>query len=175
MKKVLERVDAPGSRPEGSDGVAPVVIDATDPRVDDVLALLERHLAFVRGASPPEDVHALDLQGLLDPEVTLFSARCGARLLAIGAVKDLDEAGAELKCMHTAEEARGQGVGRAMLSHLIGVARARGHRRVSLETGSMGAFAPARALYESAGFTPCGPFGDYSPSPNSTHLTLNLE
>ena len=140
-----------------------------------MLALLERHLTFARETSPPEDMHALDLSGLLDPGITLFSARSGGRLLAIGALKELDGSGAELKSMHTTEEARRQGVGKAMLDHLISVARRRGHRRVSLETGSMEAFVPALALYESAGFTPCGPFGDYSPSPNSTYLTLNLE
>ncbi len=140
----------------------------------DVLSVLEPHLVFARGTSPPEDVHALDLGGLLDPALTLFSARRAGRLLAIGALKVLEETHAELKSMHTAEDARRQGVGRAMLDHLVGVARDRGCRRVSLETGSMEAFAPARALYASAGFSPCGPFGGYWPSPNSTYLTLRL-
>lgn len=154
--------------------MAPIVIARDDPRVADVLALLERHLAFAQATSPPEDVHALDLGGLLDPALTLFSARRGARLLAIGALKVLDGTHAELKSMHTAEEARRQGVGRAMLDHLVGVARDRGCLQVSLETGSMEAFAAARALYASAGFSACGPFGGYWPSPNSTYLTLRL-
>jgi putative acetyltransferase len=76
--------------------------------------------------------------------------------------------------MHTAQAARGRGIGRAMVGHLIGVARDRGFRRVSLETGSMAAFAPARSLYASTGFRPCGPFGDYSPSRNSIFMTLSL-
>jgi putative acetyltransferase len=76
--------------------------------------------------------------------------------------------------MHTARAARGRGVGRAMLDHLIGVTRDRGCRRVSLETGARPAFAPARALYASAGFTPCDPFGDYSPSRDSTCMMLWL-
>jgi putative acetyltransferase len=76
--------------------------------------------------------------------------------------------------MHTAPPARGRGIGRAMVDHLLGVARDRGLRRVSLETGSMAAFAPARSLYASSGFRECGPFGDYSPSRNSTFMTLSL-
>jgi putative acetyltransferase len=76
--------------------------------------------------------------------------------------------------MHTAEPARGRGIGRAIVDHLIGVARDRGIQRLSLETGSMPAFAPARSLYANAGFAVCGPFGDYRPSRNSTFMTLSL-
>jgi putative acetyltransferase len=149
-------------------------ISIDDPRTDDVRRLLERHLALMNSQSPPEDVHALDLTGLLDPAVTVYSFRRDGELLGIGALKVLDEDHAELKSMHTAEEARGRGVGRAIVDHLIGVARDLGVLRVSLETGSMSAFAPARALYARVGFTPCGPFGDYTPSPNSTFMTLSL-
>lgn len=95
-------------------------------------------------------------------------------LLGVGALKQLDRRHAELKSKHTAQAARGQGVGRAVLGHLIGVARERGCRRVSPETGSMDAFALARSLYASAGFRPCEPFGDYSPSRSSTFMTLSL-
>ncbi len=150
-------------------------ITPDDPRADDVRELLERHLAFAHTNTPPEDVHALDVDGLLDPAVTFFSFRRDGELLGVGALKQLDRHHAELKSMHTAQAARGRGVGRAMLGHLIGVARERGCRRVSLETGSMDAFAPARSLYASAGFTPCGPFGDYSPSRSSTFMTLSLD
>ena len=154
--------------------VAEGEITADDPRADDVSELLERHLAFAHANTPPEGVHALDVDGLLDPAVTFFSFRRDGELLGVGALKQLDRHHAELKSMHTAQAARGRGVGRAMLGHLIGVARERGCRRVSLETGSMDAFAPARSLYASAGFTPCGPFGDYSPSRSSTFMTLSL-
>jgi putative acetyltransferase len=145
-----------------------------DPRADDVRHLLARHLAFADSTSPPEDVHALDVDGLLDPAVTLFSFRLGGELLGVGALKELDERHAELKSMHTAERARRRGIGRAMLDHLIGVAHDRGFVRVSIETGSMEAFAPARSLYAGAGFEECGPFGDYRPSPNSSFMTLSL-
>jgi putative acetyltransferase len=147
-----------------------------DPRADDVRALLERHLEFARGQTPPEDAHALDVDGLADPDVTFFSYRDGGgRLLAVGALKRLGPHHAEVKSMHTVEAARGRGIGRAMVDHLVGVARGRGFRRVSLETGSMAAFAAARSLYARAGFTPCEPFGDYRPSRNSTYMTLELE
>ncbi|MDX6285673.1 MAG: putative acetyltransferase [Frankiales bacterium] len=149
-------------------------ISVDDPRSEDVHALLERHLVFANSHSPPEDVHALDVDGLLDPSVTFFSFRRDGELLGVGALKQLDERHAELKSMHTADAARQRGVGRAMLDHLVATARARGCNRVSLETGSMAAFAPARALYESAGFELCAPFGDYQPSSYSVWMTLAL-
>lgn len=155
--------------------MTPLAIDIDDPRAADVYALLERHLDFCRATSPPEDVHALDLDGLLDPTVAFYSVRRDGELVAIGALKQLDAVHGELKSMHTAAAARGQGAARALVDHLLGVARDRGYVRVSLETGSMDAFVPARTLYETAGFTSCGPFGSYSPSPNSTFMTLTLD
>jgi putative acetyltransferase len=150
-------------------------ISIDDPRAEDVRALLERHLAFARLHTAPEDIHALDVDGLGDPSVALFSFRVGGELLAVGALKRLDERHAELKSMHTYEAARGRGIGRAMLDHLIAVARDRGYRRVSLETGCLPGFAAARSLYASAGFRPCGPFGGYGPSRNSVFMTLPLD
>jgi putative acetyltransferase len=140
-----------------------------------VRQLIEHHLKFGRLHSPPQDAHALEVDDLLDPVVTLFSIRRhGGELVAIGALKRLDDRHAELKTMHTAEHVRGLGIGRAMLDHLLTVARERGFERVSLETGVMEAFAPARSLYLSAGFAPCEPFGDYRPSPNTTYMTMSV-
>jgi putative acetyltransferase len=150
-------------------------IAVDDPRAADVRDLLEQHLAFARANSPPENVFALSVDGLLDPAVTFFSFRADGELLAVGALKQLDEHHAELKSMHTARKARGGGIGRAMVAHLLAVSRERGCRRVSLETGSMEAFGPARSLYASAGFRICGSFGDYQPSEYSTFMTLPLE
>ena len=147
-------------------------ISADDPRAPDVRALLERHLTAMLAATPPEHAFALDVDGLLDPAVSFFSFRAGGELLGVGAIKRLDAEHGEIKSMHTAAAARGLGVGRAMLHHLLGVARAEGLRRVSLETGTMAEFAPARALYESAGFTACGPFADYRPSDDNCFMTL---
>ncbi len=145
-----------------------------DPRAPDVGRLLQHHLEFAAANTPPRDVHALDVDGLLEPAVTFFSFREDGRLCAVGALKQLDSQHAELKSMHTAEAARGRGIGAAMVAHLIGVARHRGYDRVSLETGTMAAFKPARSLYAAAGFTPCEPFGDYSPSRSSAFMTLYL-
>jgi putative acetyltransferase len=151
------------------------VISIDDPRADDVRALLGRHLAFADENTPPEDVHALDLHALLDPSVTFFSFRDDGELRGIAALKRLDDQHAEIKSMHTAEAARGRGIARAMVDHLIGVARECGYRRLSLETGSGQAFAPARRLYASAGFAHCRPFADYGPTPNSAYMTLSLD
>lgn len=149
-----------------------VVVD--DPRKPDIVALLERHLEFARSATPPEDVHALDLDGLVDPSVTFFSLRDDGRLLGIGAIKEITRDHMELKSIHTAEEARGNGVGRAVVERLLASARERGATSVSLETGSTDEFAASRALYARLGFVECEPFGDYSPSRNSTFMTLEL-
>jgi putative acetyltransferase len=149
-------------------------ISIDDPRAPDVRQLLATHLAFAHAPTPPEDRHALDVDGLSGPAVTFFSFRRDGVLLAIGALQRLDSGHAEVKSMHTVMAARGQGIGRQMLAHLIAVARESGYRRLSLETGSMAEFAPARALYASAGFEMCEPFADYRASPNSTYMTLYL-
>ena len=151
------------------------VIAVDDPGAPDVAALLRQHLDFAHSHSPREDVHALDSEALIDPDVTFFSARLDGELLAIGALRQLDATHGEVKSMHTSAAARGRGLGRAMLDHLIQVARERGWCRLSLETGTMVAFAPARALYASAGFGPCEPFAGYHVSPNSVCLTLPLD
>ena len=151
-----------------------LVIAVDHPRRDDVQALLRRHLTFAHEHTPIEHAFALDVDALLEPDVTFFAARRDGALLAVGALKELDARHAEVKSMHTAGAARRQGVGRAMVQHLLGVARDRGYDRVSLETGTMDAFAPARALYRDIGFVPCGPFAGYRASPDNTFMTLEL-
>ncbi len=150
------------------------MISTDDPRAGDVRELLERHLSFARATTAPEDVHALDVDALVESRVTFFSFRAEGELLGVAALKRLDDKHAEIKSMHTAEAARGRGIGRALVDHLLGVARERGFRWVSIETGAGPAFAAARRLYASAGFEPCGPFADYPESPNSAHMTLCL-
>jgi len=151
-----------------------VVIAEDDPRRPDVTALLERHLAFAHDVTPEGHVHALDVERLVDPSVTFFSARRDDELLGVGALRELDPVHGEVKSMHTTPAARRQGVGRAMVEHLLEVARARAYERVSLETGTYEAFAPARALYAAIGFVPCPPFGDYTSNPHSVCMTLAL-
>ncbi len=154
--------------------MSPGVIATDDPNAVDVRALLGRHLAYARANTEPEEVYALEVDALADPSVTFFSFRDDDELLGVAALKQLDSEHAEIKSMHTAEAARGRGIGRALVDHLLAVGRERGYRRVSLETGAGPAFAAARALYASAGFTPCEPFGDYLPSPNSACMTRSL-
>src|SRR3954469_14131811 len=110
-------------------------ISTDDPRADDVRALLARHLAHAYAHTRPEEVFALDVDALVDPAVTFFSYRLDGRLLGVAALKRLDDAHAEIKSMHTAEEARRRGVAAALVSHLIERARSLGYRRLSLETG----------------------------------------
>ena len=155
-------------------GAAPLEITVDDPARDDVRALLETHLAFSHSTGPRQYSFALDVDALSEPGVTLYSARRGGELLGVGAIKRLDATHAELKSTHTRAEARRQGVGRALVLHLLAAARAGGYERVSLETGTMGEFAPARALYEAVGFVPCPPFGDYEETAYNTCMTLVL-
>lgn len=146
-----------------------------DPRKPDVTALLGRHLVFSTSETPPEHSFALDVEGLVQPDITFFSYRDEAgQVLGVGALKYLDAARGELKSMHTAAEARGQGIGRAVLAHIIGVARARELTRLYLETGTTPGFAAARAMYERAGFIPCGTFGGYPITGDNTFYTMAL-
>lgn len=124
----------------------PLTIAVDDPRRVDVGRLLERHLAFNHAVTPPGHVHAMGLEELLDPSVTLFSARRQGLLVGVGALHRLGGSHGELKSMHTDAEFRGNGVGRAMVTHILGFALELGLARVSLETGTMPAFSPARHL-----------------------------
>jgi putative acetyltransferase len=145
--------------------------DLTRPEIHD---LLREHLAHMHELSPPESVHALDLSKLRGRDITFWSAWEGETLVACGALKALGAAEGEVKSMRTPQAARRRGAGRAMLAHIIEQARARGYRRLNLETGSHAAFMPAQALYRSFGFVECGPFADYRPDPNSVFMTLEL-
>ena len=145
--------------------------DLTRPAIH---ALLNEHLRSMHALSPPESVHALDLDSLRRPEITFWTAWDGPALLGCGALKELSRTHGEVKSMRTPEAQRRTGAGRALLRHIIATAKSRGYDRLSLETGSMTAFMPARRLYESAGFTETGPFGAYVEDPNSVFMTLAL-
>ena len=140
----------------------------------DVQALLADHFAHMRSTSPPEACHVLPLDGLRDPAVTFWSARDEGELVGVGALKALAADHGEIKSMRTAPGALGRGVGRAILHHIVAEARSRGYRCLSLETGRTEPFAAALRLYESDGFVPCGPFGDYHDTPFTRFLTLEL-
>ena len=136
--------------------------------------LLTEHLRNMHELSPPESVHALDLEKLRSPEITFWSAWEGPLLLGCGALKELNHQHGEVKSMRTPSALRRQGAGRAILAHIVEVARSRSYERLSLETGSMDAFKPAQRLYASFGFTCCGPFGEYVEDPNSVFMTMRL-
>ncbi len=137
----------------------------------DVLPLLQRHLDLMHASSPPESVHALDPQALAGPDVAFFTLREGAAVLGMGALKRIDAGHAEIKSMHIVAEARGRGLARELLVRLLEQARLEGYSRVSLETGIEPVFAPARALYATAGFAECPPFEGYWADPNSVFMT----
>ena len=139
-----------------------------------IRALLEEHLRSMHELSPPESVHALDLDGLRKPEITFWTAWSGDELLGCGALKQLDPQHGEIKSMRTAMAHRRKGVARAMLDHIVTEAKRRGFKRLSLETGAPAAFEPARRLYASSGFTPCSAFGDYVEDPYSVFMSLSL-
>lgn len=142
-----------------------------DPRV---VALLRLHVTRARAETAPGSAHALDLSGLRMPEVTFWSVWDGDELVGVGALKRLSAEHGEIKSMHTVEAARGRGVGSALVRHIMAAARARGMRRLSLETGSWPYFLAARALYARHGFVECGPFGEYREDPNSVFMTVAL-
>jgi putative acetyltransferase len=149
-------------------------IELDDPARADVFALLEEHLRSMHELSPPESVHALDVSRLKAPEITFWSVREGSTLLGCGALKELSPVHGEVKSMRTPAALRRRGAGRAVLSHILQEARTRGYTRLSLETGTAQAFLPAQKLYQSMGFTYCGPFAEYEPDPNSVFMTLEL-
>lgn len=148
-------------------------------RVDDlhgaqVARFLQAHLDDMRRHSPPQSVHALDLARLRRPGITFWTAWEGDALLGCAALKALDDATGEVKSMRTAPAQRHRGVASALLRHVLETARARGYRRLLLETGSAAAFAPARALYARHGFQPCGPFADDTDDAWSVFMALEL-
>lgn len=140
----------------------------------DVTALLTRHLRLMQAQSPPESCHVMAPAALFDAGAVVLAAREGDVVLGVGALKPLDAAHGELKAMHCAAEARRRGVGRALLTALIALARAKGLTRLSLETGTEAVFAPARALYAAHGFEVCPPFGTYVFDPLSVFMTRQL-
>lgn len=148
-------------------------------RVDDlsgaeIIQLLREHLESVALQSPPESVHALDLEGLRRPDITFWSVWESSELAGCGAIKELAPHHGEIKSMRTAASHLRQGVATRLMEHMLEEARRRSYRRLSLETGSMAAFAPARKLYSAFGFEFCGPFADYGFDPNSVFMTKEL-
>jgi putative acetyltransferase len=154
--------------------MAPMLIRIDDLAGPEIAALLTAHAANMEAWSPPGTTHFLNLAALRTPEVTMWSAWLGNEIAACGAIKELDGRHGEIKSMHTAARFRRDGIATRLLAHMIGEARSRNYQRLSLETGSYPAFAPARDLYGRHGFVVCGAFGDYEDAPTSTFMTLAL-
>ena len=144
--------------------------DPAAPYVADLLVYHRRELEAVMGAH----ASALDASGLSMPNVTFWTAWHDRTLAGFGALKQLAHDHGEVKSMRAAPAARGVGVGRAMLAHIVAEARARGYARLSLETDTAALHGPALSLYRSGGFVPCAAFADYVPSPHNQFLTLDL-
>ena len=151
-----------------------MIIRLDDLRGPEIRQLLQEHLHSMTLHSPPESIHALDLEALHRPEISFWTAWEGAELLGCGALKHLDSRHGELKSMRTARQHLRKGVARGVLDHMITEAHRRRYARLSLETGSAQAFAPARALYVSRGFSCCEPFAQYVPDPYSAFMTKAL-
>ncbi|MED2974538.1 GNAT family N-acetyltransferase [Fictibacillus sp. B-59209] len=140
----------------------------------EIARLIGEHLQGMELHSPPESRHALNLEGLRKPDITFWSAWEDGELLGCGALKELDRQHGEIKSMRTSAVHLRKGVAKRMLQHIMEEAKRRGYRRLSLETGSMKAFEPARSLYASFGFQYCEPFADYIEDPNSAFMTKEL-
>jgi len=150
-----------------------------DIRVDDlrgpeIIQLIRDHLESMAQQSPPESVHALDLEALRRPDITFWSVWSGSELMGCGALKELNAEHGEIKSMRTATQHRRKGVAAKLMQHLLTEANQRAYRRLSLETGSQESFAAARNLYASFGFQYCAPFAEYVDDPNSVFMTKEL-
>lgn len=145
-----------------------------DLKGEEIHALLNEHLEDMKKNSPPESIHALDIEGLQKPEITFWAVWEGKDLLGCGAIKELNSSHGEIKSMRTSSNHRRKGAAKFMLEHILAEAVGRGYERLSLETGSMHFFKPAQTLYAKYGFEYCDPFGDYNEDPNSVFMTREL-
>ena len=152
----------------------PVTIAEEHPLTPDLDLLFQRHTADMHADTPPESIHMMDKGELAAPGIRFFVLRDAGAALAMGAFKAIDATHAEIKSMHVLAEARGRGLSKAMLDHLVAEARRSGFTRLSLETGVQPTFVAARALYARAGFAECGPFEGYWDDPNSVFMTKAL-
>ena len=136
----------------------------------EIVQLLLEHLRSLAAISPPESMHALNLDALQKPGITVWSVWEGEELMGCGALKELEPQHAEIKSMRTRAAHLRKGVASKLLEHMISEAQRRKYKRLSLETGSAEAFEPARRLYMKFGFEECAPFADYTLDPNSVFM-----
>ena len=151
-----------------------IVIRKDDLSSNESQSIVREHMAGMLANTPPESVHALPLDKLRQAHITFWTAWLGAELCGCAALQTLDHLHGEVKSMRTREKFLRQGVGQALLSHIVTEASARGLKKLSLETGSSESFAAARSMYLRNGFEICGPFGDYKLDPHSVFMTKLL-
>lgn len=156
-----------------------MVEEKVEIRLDDLSGVeiadfLEEHIKEMKAVSPPESKHALDLEELKKPEITFWTVWDGNFIIGCGAIKKLSSEHAEIKSMRTNIAYRGKGVASMLLQHILQEAKLRGYCRISLETGSMPFFEPARNLYRKYGFENCAPFAKYKEDPNSVFMAKDL-
>jgi putative acetyltransferase len=151
-----------------------MIIKIDDLRGSEIAALLEEHLQNMYLITPPESVHALDIEALRKPEITFWSAWEDSVLYGCGALKQINPVHGEVKSMRTVSLYRRKVVASALLTHIIDVSKQRGYKKLNLETGSMKEFNPARTIYEKFGFSYCDPFEGYSEDPNSVFMVKYL-
>jgi len=152
-----------------------LVIAPDDPAAPDVSGLLGAHVAFAAAHSPAGLCHYLDVEALRTEGLAFWSARdADGTVLGCAALRELDPRHGELKSMHVAEAARGRGVGRRLVNHVLAQSRLRGYERVSLDTGGSEGFAPSRALYAACGFRACAPFAGYKHTGFNVYMTRPL-
>jgi len=153
----------------------PVAVTIEDPAAPEIVDLLETHQTLMRSTTPPESVHALDIEALRAPDITFWTVRDDGAVIGCGAMKALGGGHGEIKSMHVRTAHRGLGIADLLVKAVLAEAGRRGYTRLSLETGSTDHFAAARRLYARYGFAECGPFGDYTHDPHSTFMTKALE
>jgi putative acetyltransferase len=139
-----------------------------------IFDLLQEHLTDMNAMSPPESVHALNLDALKHESVKFWTIWDGQRLAGCGAFKQIDADHAEVKSMRTSSGYKNKGIASQLLVHIVEQAKQNGFKKLSLETGSMDYFKPAHGLYQKYGFSFCGPFSDYKEDPNSKFMSLDL-
>lgn len=135
------------------------------------VCLLTTHARLALGSARCRTGHALDVDALRDPTIEVWSIWRRDHPVAVGAIRRLSAEHGELKSMFVADDARGMGVGQALLEHLIEVARRRGMTHLSLETGASEYFKAARRLYAGNGFEVCDAFADLPSHPDSIFMT----
>ena len=141
----------------------------------EIMEFLKEHLFEVSLYLPPESIHVIDIGSLQKPNITFWSIWDKSRIVGCGALKELNPKHAEIKSMRIALTHRKKGVASRLLKYIIDEARKRNYSQLSVETGSMDAFLPARRLYMKHGFQYCEPFGEYIEDPNSVFMTIYLQ